>query len=67
MSARTLSTRERRAAAHLADAIAAGYRADLRRDRLAWVEAVAERLAWITHTSLDEALAELAAHHKAIV
>jgi hypothetical protein len=62
-----LDARQRRVAAHLADAIASGYRARLRRDSRAFVLAVAAELAARWGVTADEAAAELARHHEAII
>jgi hypothetical protein len=66
MAAHALTAQQRRAARHLAQMILAGYKANLRRDAPAWVEAVAEQLAELTHTDVAEATVTLIEHHRAL-
>jgi hypothetical protein len=61
-----LTPAQRRAAYQLAARIAAGYRANLLRDHLSFVEAVAEELARLTGTDLADATVTLIEDHRAL-
>ena len=66
MSTHPRSSRDRRAARHLADAIVAGWRADLQHDAPDWVSAVADALAMARAIPQADAWRELVATHRAV-
>ena len=61
-----LTPAQHRAACQLAARIRDGYRADLLRDHLSFVEAVAEELARLTGTDVADATVTLIEDHRAL-
>jgi hypothetical protein len=66
MSASPLTPAQQRTAYQLAAKIASGYRANLLRDHLSFVEAVAEELARLTGTDVADAIVTLIERHRAL-